>query len=173
MTEENGNEEAMREALEMVAPAAFVGAVFRVMDMVQIAIEEIDSAAKRYPLRKDLLGDAFPLLRPPKMMSQLDDTVYRHHCRELLDRIGKSNSSTITTHATDAELLTELSLGTLKVMPSHDAAVVFFNVFHKIFEGNPLRIDQRERPRETYPGSAGEVEHKLRQHLHNPERRMK
>lgn len=84
-----------------------------VFDLMGIAEEEIEAAQKRFgePVGKGdgPIWNSFTLLMPthPDMKAE---SLYRAHCRELLDRVGRGEDTRPATHAEMIFALSEASL---------------------------------------------------------------
>lgn len=103
---------------------SFWKAVSSLFNFIEVAEEEIEYACKRIsnPERSaELKAKSFQFLSPTKPISWVrDDKVYRHHCRELLERMTSDGSQFDFTEktlrpATKAEMLgavAQISLGT-------------------------------------------------------------
>lgn len=129
---------------------ALPSVVLRVFDLIEIAEQEIRCFKQAYRNRARALEHSFGLLMPPDGFTLLDPRVYRHHARELLQRVvdrGDVNA------ATEAEVMLALSTASLQAPldATHSALyeMLFCNVMGKRLDGEPAR--------EAWKGAADEA----------------
>ena len=73
--------------------ASAIGSAFHCMDLAE---EEIALAKSDYPVFEAQIHDAFRHLCPTEPLRRLSDDVYRHHCREIIQRIVNGVESSRT-----------------------------------------------------------------------------
>ena len=111
-----------------------LGSTFRRMD---IAEDEIARAKQTHPLHAAKLHDAFRALCPTTPLRSISHTIYRNHCRELLERIVTNAD---LKPGTDAEILSILSEASLVAPPTRTAAVLYWRLFRRILPAQALRV---------------------------------
>lgn len=127
-------------ALDKVLGRGTGSALGDLFTLMAWAEDEIKAAQKRHPTHSDLIFDAFKFLgntwlththTPPGNL----ETLYRAHCRELLDRIGHAgkDTQTVVCPATNAEILMLCSDTSLKAPLGGDAFVIFAHTFKSVF----------------------------------------
>lgn len=79
------------------------------VDAIPWADDQIDAAARRHPKAADRIRRSFPLLRPTYPLMR-NPTLYRSHCRELLDRVARGQDTRPGTAAECCIALAEVSL---------------------------------------------------------------
>lgn len=102
-------------------------------DLMEVAEEEIEAAQKRFhePVGEGdgPIWNSFGLLVPshPEMVHE---SLYRVHCRELLDRVGRGED---TRPATSAEMIFALSEASLQAPLTSAAAGLYLKLGMKCF----------------------------------------
>lgn len=133
----------MVEAFRQFFGASVASVVSRTFDLMLVAEEELRRA-----------GDGpgwFAVLVPPAGFTQLDDGVYRAHCRELVGRLRRGKDCR---PATDAEVLAAVMSASLKAPlgPGHQALAEY--LFGKLFPDH--EVSKRDRSPEVYRGQVEE-----------------
>lgn len=118
----------------LLQPTNSIGFTFLCME---IAEQEIAAAKQCHPLLAAQIHDAFRCLCPTDPLRGLDEAVYRHHCRELLERIviGQDLS-----RGTAGECIAALSGASLASPPDRAAVLLYWSLFEQIFPYEAKRI---------------------------------
>ena len=109
-------------------------------DLMGIAEEEIEAAQKRFhePVGKGdgPIWNSFTLLMPthPDMKAE---SLYRVHCRELLDRVGRGEDTRPATHA---EMIFALSEASLRAPLDNGATGLYLKLGLKCFPDVMSRV---------------------------------
>ncbi len=140
---------AIRELLG--APeAAFVSRVSRALGLTRVAEEEIAAAMRKGRRGRVRVWNSFGLLCPTANMVDLDDAVYRHHVRELLDRVAREED---TRPGTRAEVLCAISGATLASRLDRDVELLALTIADEVFPGRDLVGDYGKS---SHPGALEE-----------------
>ena len=164
------NRAALREKLnELTAlegDAAFWEQVGNTFKFIEVAEEEIARAQHRYPEQAAHLHRTFSFLRPDHFINY-HPTIYRHHCRELLERIAAGAD---TRPGTLAEAAIAIMQVTLATPVQRDVAILYGRIFKRFFpeQYETLRHFPTE---ESFPGRCDEILETLRRKLTAPRRR--
>ena len=130
--------EAKHESHELLnhlsQPTNSVGFTFLCME---IAEQEIAAAKQRHPLLSVQIHDAFRWLCPTEPLRGLDEAVYRHHCRELLERIVNGQD---LSPGTAGECIAAVSGASLVSPPDRAAVLLYWSLFEQIFPHEAKRI---------------------------------
>ena len=111
---------------QLRAPTGTIELAFRCME---IAEEEIAAAKCRSPLLSFQLEATFRGLCPTEPLRGLDEAVYRHHCRELLDRVVAGED---LLQGTAGECLGLLSRASLDAPPTRAAELLYWKLFEQV-----------------------------------------
>lgn len=132
--------------------ATLPAAVTELFCLMEIAEEEIERAIARTrsELKRQAIHNAFTFLAPIPGMSTLDERVYRHHAKELIERCAKGMK---LTDGTKAEVMILLSKLSLVAPPSAHYAALYERLFAEIF-GMSV---PGEAVREPWPGASEEL----------------
>lgn len=170
--------EKLSAAFKLVGAGSRAGMMWRIVgELAPIAGQEIEHFY-RYALTKNEDGqpdrlaatrvkNAFPLLMPGALgESGYDDALYRHHCREILQRVLRKKD---TRPGTEAECLVALSEASLKAPLERDHALVAFRIAASIFprQANTF-FDPKQK--ESYAGACAEILLRLRKGLAKKDR---
>lgn len=120
------------EGLDPSNPWSIIGPTF---DKVEISEDVIAKARRQYPEHDVALWNAFKLLMPNKFLYEVPKSVYRAHCREILDRVRKGLDTTL---GTKAEIMMALAKASLKSPLKHIASVLYAKLFQEIFPNTSM-----------------------------------
>jgi hypothetical protein len=137
---------------EMPEAVPVLRCALSVFDDMKIAEEEIAKAMKRYPDKADLIWGQFLLMQMPPLLYKKTPALYRHHCAELLDRVGTGSAPLDL--GTQAEVLAVMIESCMRAPLRTDATVVCSRLFLAIFPG--AHWAETKLP-ETFNGAAGEL----------------
>lgn len=127
-----------------------VSATFRRME---IAEEEITDGRHRHPSRANAIFESFKHLVPPPLLRDLGDELYRLHCRELIERVGKGRD---LRPGTAAEVVAALSGLSQIAPPTREQTLLYMKLFDELFperaaailrETGPMEPDRYEETR--------------------------
>jgi hypothetical protein len=113
------------------------GTIAHTFQCMEIAEEEIAAAKARHPLLAAQLHDGFRELRPPAVLREAGERLYRVYCREVLARIV--TGSPLGT-ATTAELLAVLQAMSLAAPLKRAATVLYWDRFAETFPADAARL---------------------------------
>jgi hypothetical protein len=108
-----------------------ISGIFKRMD---IAEEEIEAAQERHPEKADLLWECFAMCKPPELLGDKSDSLYRAHCRELLERVVAGED---VAEPTDAELMAAFSVVSLATPLTDAATFAYVQLFQSVFDDRP------------------------------------
>jgi hypothetical protein len=129
-----------------------VNTISGVFKRMEIAEQEIAAAQERHPQKADLLWECFAMCKPPDLLNDKSDVMYRAHCRELLERVAAGEN---VAEPTNAELMAAFSVVSLAT-PLTDAATFASEVTSLRAEAAARRQTQElgqgqvEQPETTY-----------------------
>ena len=160
------SEQIMKE-LGKLAGKDFVNTLARVFRCQAIAEEEITAAKKRN--KKANFDGHFMALKPPASFIGKSDDLYRHHVRELLERVAKVASRNPLSPATKAEVLAKLMDESLIAPPSSQYVALAPALFREVFpnSGIDLGVDDGQ----PWPTSNEELLADLRKRLRVEDRK--
>ena len=146
--------------------AAFWKQVQNTFKFIEIAEQEIERAQRRHPEQASQLHRTFSFIRPDHFINY-HPTIYRHHCRELLERIATGAD---TRPGTLAEAAIAIMQVTLATPVQRDVAILYGRLFKCFFpeQYETLRYFPTE---ESYPGRCDEILATLLRKLTAPRRR--
>lgn len=128
MTEEDvketGSKISQAQLLGLM-PKALGNVISTCFSDMEIAEQEIAGAQKRHPAQADLIWQAFKYLMPTKLLSPKTETLYRAHCREILDRIAEGQP---IQPATYAELACLFCTASLAAPLNQDGSAAYWHV---------------------------------------------
>lgn len=129
-------------------PPNFPRALSSLFAAMAIAEEEIEACKLRHPRQAERIHDAFQYLTPPPVLQEFDDTLYRAHARELLERVAFRVS---LGPGTKAEVLAALSLASLAAPLSRVETRLAERNFRSLFPGEAEAVlgPAAEAPRIT------------------------
>lgn len=118
------------------------------------AEEEITAAMQSDPANADAYNSSFSLLLPTGTL--VSESLYRHHCRELLARVV---DGTDTRPGTDAEVLGAFSQASHVAPPNGELSLAYAQLFRRIYPDASEHADELEKSagRERYEGSVDEL----------------
>lgn len=127
-------------------------------DLMDWAEDEIEKAQERHPECADALYHSFRLLTPSTILQKVRpaEFAYRSHCRELLERVAKSED---TRPATDAEVVC-LYAEASQITPLNTAATgLYMRTWNRAFPGtrNAFREIDDAGHYEAIAGSSTDV----------------
>lgn len=148
----------MKTKLEEIIAGTRLGTVGRVLNLVEVAEEEIAAAVKDHPAKTKELRAAFSEHLFPGELGNFSADVYRSHAREILGRIARGED---VSPGTDAECLVALSLASLKVPLASGHLAAMESVFAKVYPNH------KDAPigREAYAGETQEILSELRKKI--------
>ena len=158
--------EKLDELILLDDDAAFWKQVQNTFKFIEIAEEEIERAQHRHPEQASQLYRTFSFIRPDHFITY-HPTIYRHHCRELLERIAAGAD---TRPGTLAEAAIAIMQVTLATPVQRDVAILYGRLFKRFFpeQYETLRYFPTE---ESYPGRCDEILATLLRKLTAPRRR--
>jgi len=129
---------ALLDAVRPILGAPLTGAIGRAFHFMEVAEDEIARACagKRGKLRERVHG-SFRHLAPGPLIGLCDD-VYRHHCREIIERVARAED---VRPATKAEVMALISQASLAAPPTHVAGALMLRIFNEVFPENPQPVD--------------------------------
>ena len=154
-----------RSCLADLAPKEIVSTIARTFELMEIAEEEI--ARARSTLKPKVLGSrerserinqAFKALMPGALLN-LTDAVYRHHCREIIDRADQGED---LRPGTESEVLHMLMQTSLRSPLNSSGQALYERLFKNIV--GKLPEDWEPTP-EAWKGQADEMLHDARKRL--------
>jgi len=108
MTDKPKDDDRLSKIEEFLRKLELVDRIsLRLIDYLLIAQEEVQRATEMHPESADRIKYNLGVTMPPPVMIAVNTKVYRHHVRELLQRIVDGED---TRPATDAELLANLTV---------------------------------------------------------------
>jgi hypothetical protein len=113
------------------------GTIAHTFRCMEIAEEEIAAAKARQPLHAAQLYDGFRELRPPVVLREAGERLYRVYCREMLARIAAGSPLGA---ATTAELLALLQAMSLVAPLDRAATVLYWDRFAETFPADAARL---------------------------------
>lgn len=141
-----------RSAMLGLMPKGLANVIDTCFSDMEIAEQEIAKAQKRHPPKADVIWQSFKYLMPSELLSPKTETLYRAHCREILDRVAEGQP---IQPATYAELVCLFCATSLAAPLNQDGSAAYWHVFKTIF---PNALDDVEyAPRESYPGRTLEL----------------
>lgn len=114
-----------------------LGAAELAFRCMEIAEEEIAFARARHPVSQKEINSAFRFLCPPDTLRHVSSEVYRHHCRELLERVTRKADMRL---GTDAECLCALSEASMAALPNRNASLLYWRLFTRVLPRDAERI---------------------------------
>lgn len=137
-------------------------AIFEFMEEAELVIDEMK---KRYPLYTQLIHDSFHALTPDhSLIIKHNKELYRHHCREIIERIVKGESLKA---ATKAEICVALCDMSLIASLNNDATLLYVRLMEEIFG---QKFDGKCPVYESYKGAADELYIQFRRKLKDERR---
>jgi len=121
---------------ELVSPplANVITGTFRRMELAE---EEIAAAKKRHPDQAAALNDTFRHLVPPPLLRNLDDQVYRAHCREILELVATGDD---IREGTTAEVIAALAESSQAAPLTRTATLLYIELFSLVFPGKSEKL---------------------------------
>lgn len=156
----------LEELATLEGDPTFWEQVSRSFEFIEIAEEEIARAQHRHPEQSQQLHRTFGFLRPDRFINY-HPTVYRHHCRELLERIATGAD---TRPGTLAEAAIAIAQVTLATPVRRDVSILYGRIFKRFFP-EQYEVLSYFPTEESYPGRCDEILETLRRKLTAPRRR--
>ena len=132
-----------------------------VFSFMKVCEDEIAKGKKKYPDRAVQINNMFLMLMPSKSMFELDLHLYRHHCTELIDRMGRQVNKAEMELATDAEVIIALMNTSMKTPLIDDATYAEQRLFKKIWGEDipdfPGLYGYDYQEHESYRGAIDEI----------------
>lgn len=150
----------MKTKLEEIVAGTRLGTVGRVLNLVQVAEEEIASATTAHPAKAKELRAAFQDYLFPGELANFSADVYRSHAREVLGRVARGED---VSPGTDAECLVALSLASLKAPLASGHLAAMEHVFAKVYPNH--KDTAAPLGREAYAGETEEILTELRKKI--------
>ena len=109
--------------------------IVKTLDMIEIVGEEIGKAQKRWPARADCIYESFMMFSDDSTIFQeYDLQLWRHHVREMLDRVGNPPSKKeLREIGTTAEVIVAFSKASLDAPINYDGTMAFAKLFKEVF----------------------------------------
>ena len=151
-------------ALAEVAGEGTVAAIIGIFSAIEVAEEEIAAFRRQHPEKDRELWNSFMALKITPPLREKGLTLYRAHCRELLERVVADQD---LRPGTDAEILGMISNASLIAPLTHQAAALAFRLADELL-GWRGGVEYNE----PWPGAADELAAVLRRKLAVPDRRL-
>lgn len=139
------------------------GDLVSLFEQMAVAEEEIEQAKARWPEHSERLHACFTLLQPSALLRGKDLDVYRHHCRELLERVARGAD---TRPGTIAEVLCGLMGAATRAPLTTDAGGFAEVLFQQVMPGRLAAGHVAEQ----WAGQHAEILHEARHKLAVPDR---
>lgn len=124
------NSLALTNALMEIAGGSCANAIAYTFRRMDIAEDEIREAKTYYPELAQRIDRAFRHLCPTPPLANVGDTLYRHHCSEIIDRIIHRCD---VKPGTRAEIIGALSGASLKSPLDRTACLLYEKLFAELF----------------------------------------
>jgi hypothetical protein len=134
--------------LALLMPPGVRAVVRGTFELMEVAEEEIKAGQRRHPRKAALINECFKQLCPPARFTELDEKLYRHHARELIERVawtagGDPAEQVPVRFATKAEILVCLMEQSLKAPLARQYAGLYEWLFVQVMgctpPGEPVR----------------------------------
>ncbi len=140
---------------------------------LEIAEEVIKEYKQKYPDKMHRINNAFTLLCPVGTPAEVTPSLYRIHCKELIERIlnGIPKRKEDRQMATDAEVIACLMETSLKAPLIEDGTLLYAELFHKWFgelpsvEGIPEGEDYLKTQSPSYEGATKDLLNEARRKI--------
>lgn len=147
-----------------------IGKIFDLIEQAYLAIED---GRTLYPDKADVIFNMFmPLEEQANIFWEYIPALFRAHCREIIDRIGKDVSKKgALQEGTYAECLIAVSKASLQTPLTNDGLVLYQQCWKKTFEKEPpippgmSPEDVRWELHESYEGAVKEEIIRLRKKI--------
>jgi hypothetical protein len=164
MTKPHKNTDLFDAARDVLGAPVFnaIEGAFRRMEHAE---EEIAAAKRRFPEHAERIHRSFLLLCPSDVLMSAAETLYRLHCRELLERVAGGADTRAATKAELVALLADLSLD---APLDRSATLLYWQTFSALMpdDAAKLRCDIGAVAADSYDEScAQDLERKLRRKL--------
>lgn len=126
------------EALNEILGGKLISVVGRVLDMAEVAEDEIQAAKKQSPRRAKEIQASFRLLRPTDPFERRSPLLYRAHVKELIRRINMREDTRL---GTDAEICCVLSETSTLAPLTQTGQVLYEHLFRKLFPEEAKKIE--------------------------------
>jgi hypothetical protein len=129
------------EAANLVREVLGKGAdrIMRIFDIMGVAEEEIAEREAGFSGEaRARIHDAFRYLAPNELVSAATTDVYRHHVREILDRIDLGED---VRPATKAEVMVLISRASLEAPPTYEAGALMLDIFNEVFPKKRMPVE--------------------------------
>lgn len=146
--------------LEEIIAGTRLGTVGRVLNLVEVAEEEIARASAATPEKTKELRAAFQEHLFPGELANFSEDVYRSHAREILGRVARGED---VSPGTDAECLVALSLASLKAPLASGHLAAMESVFAKVYPNH--KETKAPIGREAFEGETAEILTELRKKI--------
>lgn len=159
--------DALSRALADLMCADTVTETETVLRWTEWAESEIEQAMGRHPDHADRIWHSFSLVVPTCDLVTFNETVYRTHCRELLERIAAAEETRLATAAECLPALREAS----RVAPMNPTGFGLYMRLREKASLPPVLMDGVGEHYEAIRGAAiDDAEHDLRTRLARPNR---
>ncbi len=146
---------------ELIEDNSIVNSVVSTLELMDIAEQEIADFQKCYPEYKDEIWNAFSHLCW-HFGSDVNEKIYRHHARELLQRIVDGKDLNPGTKAEILNLILDCSISQpLQIRVTALAEQIFKEIFGNVFDS----VEQAPFISEPWENSSLEILSELRQKL--------
>jgi hypothetical protein len=126
----------LQAAFEAIGGGGAFGLMNSMFRQCELFEEIAEEKMAEYPEQADLIWHSFGAFGESiSAFTNLDECVYEHHVREIMDRIGRGENKTKDQQqaATIAELLIGTMQTSLKVPLSHEYHLLHLHLFNEIF----------------------------------------
>jgi len=133
------------------------GSVTQTFDLIDIAEEEIQKGIDKFPESRNEIWSMFLSLCPTTLLCR-HPTLYRSHCKELIERVGNKE---FDNEPTSAELCFAFSEMSLKAPLKSDMVAAYYRCFREAFPESDIDMDVSE----SYPGAVDEIIQQIKRRL--------
>lgn len=151
MTDEPADNVGMLQALSEMLNDNAMSRITQAFEQMEVVEEELKSFVHRYPDKSTALQKTFSSLRW-MLNTAAPEPVYRHHVRELLQRVVDGER---LDQGTRAEALMAFHDTSLKAPLTSEASIVALTLFREIYGEVPSVTDHDLR--EPWPGAGDEL----------------
>ena len=146
---------------ELISPS-FARTVEHVFAAMDVAEQEIEAAKGRYPRLADRINQSFRYLSPTAVLEKTSLDVYRHHAREILERVAGGQK---LAPGTDAELLAAMSGISQAAPPSRELTLLYMKLFRELYPDQAAEFFEGITPDLYEEERMAELESELRRKL--------
>lgn len=121
------------------------GVISSTFRRMEIAEAEITDGRRRHPGAESAIFESFKYLVPPPLLRDTGDELYRLHCRELIERVGKGRD---LRPGTAAEVVAALSGLSQMAPPTREQTLLYMKLFDELFPERAAAILEETGPME-------------------------